>query len=113
MIDDDVIWRVLSSKNKSTAFYPRPESELKDILNFGISFIEHEDHVSEYIIADPKMIKRMIKEIEDLNLCSDKPHIGELWTTKIYITSKIKNSSLFFSNVDFSVILNLHLNNIK
>ena len=110
---DDVVWNVLSSKNKSIASYPRPEKELADILNFGVSFIEHEDHVSEYIIADPKMVKRMIKEIQEFKLCADKPFIGELWTSKVYMTEKIKSSSLYFSNVDFSVVLNLHLNNIK
>jgi hypothetical protein len=110
-MSDDIIWLVLSSKNKSVASYPRPEGDLEDILNFGVSFIEHEDHVSEYIIADPKMIKRMIKEIEEFNLCANKPYIGELWTSKVYMTEKIKGSSLYFSNVDFSVVL--HLNNIK
>jgi hypothetical protein len=109
---DDVVWHVLSSK-KSIAYYPRPEGEFEDILNFGFSFIEHEDHVPEYIIADPKMITRMIKEIDKFSLCADKPYIGELWTAKVYMTGKIKNTSLYFSNVDFSVVLNLHLNNIK
>jgi hypothetical protein len=111
---NDVIWNVLSSKNKSVASYPRPEGELEDILNFGVSFIEHEDHISEYIVADPKMTKRMIKEIEEFRLCCDgQPYIGRLWTSKVYITEKIKGPSLYFSNVDFSVVLHLHLNNIK
>jgi hypothetical protein len=110
---DDIVWRVLSSKNRSMAFYPGLEEGLNDILNFGISFIEYEDHVSEYIVADTKMIKRMIKEMDEFNLCADKPYIGKLWTSKVYMTDKIKNSSLFFSDRDFSDILNLHLNNIK
>lgn len=104
---DDVIWHVLSSK-KSIAYYPGPEGELKDILNFGFSFIEHEDHVPEYIIADSKMITRMTKEMDEFSLCADKPYIGELWTSKVYMTGKIKNTSLYFSNADFSVVLNLN-----
>jgi hypothetical protein len=113
MMASDTVWKILSSKNRSVATYPDPDGDLKDILNFGFSYVEHTDHVLEHIVTDPITMKRMIREIEDFSLSPEEPYIGQLWTAKVYMTGKIKNSSLFFSNTDFSIILNLHLNNIK
>jgi hypothetical protein len=120
---DNVIWAVLSSKNKTVAQYPGfntynrhsslCEGEIGDILSFGFSYVEHEDHFLEYIVANPTIIRRLIKEVNDFTFSIDKPYIGELWTAKVYITDRLKNTSIFFSNHDFSVVLNLNLNNIK
>ena len=111
---NDIVCSIISSKNKKLVYFPFSENncEIEDFIRFGFSFIEQEDHLLEYIIASPVTIRKLIRQIEDFNFCIDQSFLGTLWTAKIIMTDKIKDSQILFSNKDFSVILNLHTNNI-
>jgi hypothetical protein len=120
---DNVIWCALNSKNKVIIKFPYTdildnpilinEEEIRDILSFGFSYIEHEDHLLEYIISAPKMIKKIIKEIDDFKFSIEEPFIGTLWTSKVYITDKLKDNQIVFSNRDFSPVLHINLHNME
>lgn len=107
---DTVVWSAFNSKNKTNFIYPHPDGNITDIIEFGFSYIEHEDHLLEYIISGSTLLKKIISEIKDFHFLMEGPPIGTLWTSKIYLTSKLSDNQLIFSNVDFSHVLYLNTN---
>lgn len=83
---------------------------LEDSLNYGFSYIEHEDHIVEYIVANRNLMKRIFGEVYDSVLKPEDKAIGELWTAKLYLSDKLSDKQIFFSNSTFSVVINLNLN---
>lgn len=113
---------ILNSKNKVLIKFPYTAKnipsyfgtgELSDIMSFGFSFVEHADHCVEYILASPVMALKIIREIDAFVLTAGSEHIGELWTAELFVTNRIKDDSIIFSNNDKSVVLDLNLNKIK
>lgn len=100
------------TKTKSTLPY-FGDSELSDILSFGFSFVEHEDHCVEYLLVSPYTAKRIIKEIDALNLLVDEDFFGFLWTAKVVLTDKISDNRVVFANRDNSVVLDLNINKME
>jgi hypothetical protein len=118
----DTVRRIVWAKNKIYIRFPFTKitethdfghGEFADILTFGFSYIEHEDHLVEHVIFEPIIAKKVIREIEPVQLAADKSYIGTLWTGKLYISDKIPPNHILFSNSDLSVILDLNLNKME
>ncbi len=105
----NVIPGVVHAKRKIDLNCKGVES-LEDSLNYGFSYIEHEDHIVEYIVANKILMKRIFGEVNDSKLNPENDSIGELWTAKLYLSEKLTDKEIFFSNSVFSVVLNLNLN---
>ena len=100
---------IIYSKAK-TSLYCKGGETLEDSLNYGFAYIEQEDHIVEYIVANNRVMKRIIGEIPDSVLKPEKQFIGELWTARLLLSGKLYDSQILFSNSVFSVVINLNLN---
>lgn len=87
--------------------------ELSDILSFGFSFVEHEDHCVEYLLVSPGIAKKIIQDIGFFQLTVETEYLGILWTSQVYLTDKISNDRIIFSNKDLSVVLDLNLHKME
>jgi len=113
----DIVTDIMSSPNKANMDMPGTgildapfgEGALNDALGFGFSYVEQKDHFVEYIVADPKIMKRIFSEIHDSEIGTDKDYIGNLWTAKLLVSRKVKENHLIFSNKNFSTVLDLSL----
>jgi hypothetical protein len=104
-------------KTASEIFYSKAKTEIefkgdsiKDALNFGFSYIESEDHVVEYIVANNKIMKKILGLIPDSVVGMEDGYIGSLWTAKLLPSDKLTDSQILFSNNNFSAVINLNLN---
>jgi hypothetical protein len=88
-------------------------SGLREALNFGFSYIESEDHIVEYIVANCTVMQSVLVEIPEAKLFPEKDSIGELWTAKLFISDRLKNSEIIFSNNTFSAVINLNMDKIR
>lgn len=86
-------------------------TSIKDAIAFGFSYIESEDHVLEYIAANPTVMKKIFEEIPDSKIKIQAGSIGELWTAKLLVAEKLQDNQILFSNNTFSAVINLNLNN--
>jgi hypothetical protein len=94
--------------SKARVSLPFKGRTLKDALSFGFSYIESEDHVVEYIVANSSVLKKILGEVPDSKLKIEGDYIGELWTAKLLICDRLMNSQILFSNNTFSVVINLN-----
>jgi len=101
----DTVKDIINSKAKIKM--PLTGASLVDYLNFGISYIEQQDHIVEYIAAGPDMLKRIFSETDAVIKPTDR-YVGELWTAKLLYTEKLRSDQLLFSNSEFSVVLDLN-----
>ena len=83
---------------------------LRDALNCGFSYFESEDHIVEYVVANARVIKQILGEINDSVLKPEGDSLGELWTAKIVLSDKLTDSEIYFSNNTFSAVIDLNLN---
>jgi hypothetical protein len=83
---------------------------IEDTLNFGFSFIESEDHVVEYVLANSNVMKKIFSQIDDSMISTEGGALGYLWTAKLMLLNKLSDSQIFFSNSSFSAVINLNLN---
>jgi hypothetical protein len=83
---------------------------IKDALNFGFSFIESEDHVVEYVVANNVVTKKIFAQISDSKVDMEDGAIGSLWTAKLLLFNKLSDNQILFSNNTFSAVINLNLN---
>jgi hypothetical protein len=83
---------------------------ISDALNFGFSYIESEDHVVEYVVANPRVMKRIFAKVQDSSIKLESNAVGELWTAKLLLSEKLSDSQIFFSNNTFSAVINLNIN---
>jgi len=104
----DTVTNIISSKAKvSLDFFG---SNLRDALNFGFSYIESEDHVVQFVIANGKVIKKILTEIPESILEPKKETLGELWTATLLHSSQMRDNQIVFSNNIFSAVVNLNMN---
>jgi len=82
-------------------------------MGFGFSYVEHEDHLVEFIVANPTVVRKIIREIEPVQLVAGEDYVGILWTGKIHISDKVLNDQILFANSDFSVVLDLNINKME
>jgi len=101
----------------SDIFYSRAKvgldfkgTSIKDALAFGFSYIESEDHVVEFIAANPKVMKKIFEETLDSKINMRYGAIGELWTARLLVAEKLQDNQILFSNNTFSAVINLNLN---
>ena len=118
----DVVKQIVWAKNKVTMTIPEQGTsnlvhlgigELSDLLSFGFSYIEQEDHCVSHVLVSPLMAKRIVQEIDDFYFTSDTPHVGVLWTALMIVTDRVGNFNIIFSNEDQSVVLDLNLNKME
>jgi hypothetical protein len=119
----EIVYKILRSRHAVTMGFPRSgispalihfgKGELSDILGFGFSFIEQADHCVSYVLVSPIMAKRIACEIDAFYFTAETPHVGMLWTARVFITDKIRDSSIVFSNEDQWVVLCLNTNNME
>jgi hypothetical protein len=111
--------QILRSKNKITMTIPEQGSlnlvrlgigELSDLLSFGFSYIEHEDHCVSHVLVSPLMAKRIVREIDAFYFTADTSHVGILWTAMMIVTNRVGDFNIIFSNEDQSVVLDLNPN---
>jgi hypothetical protein len=114
----DIVRSILWSPNKIELMFPYKKiidpysfghGQYNDFLSFGCSFIEYKDHLVKYILAHPKVMREIIINTEVV-LSVEKSYIGRLWATDLYVTDKVKEKNIVFSNEDYSVVLDLNLN---
>ncbi len=109
----NIVPGIVHSKTKIDLCCKGIES-LEDSLNYGFSYIEHNDHIVEYIITNNTTMKRIFGEVRDSVLKPESGSIGELWTAKLFLSDRLSDKEIFFSNSMFSVVINLNLNpNLK
>jgi len=96
--------------SKARISLPFKGQTLKDALVFGFSYIESEDHVVQYIVANPNVLKKIFGEVPDSKLKIEGDSIGELWTAKLLVHDRLSDSQVLFSNNTFSVVLNIYTN---
>jgi hypothetical protein len=87
-----------------------PGTTLSDAINFGFSYIEHRDHIVEYIVANKRNMKKIIGEIPDSEINPDYRTIGDLWTAKLCLSEKLSDKQILLSNSEFSVVIDIDLN---
>lgn len=104
----DIASKIFYSNAKVHLNAPCPT--IMEALNFGFSYIESEDHVVEYVVANPVMMKKIFTDISDSKVMIDDHAIGELWTSKLLLNEKLRDNQIVFSNKTFSVVINLNLN---
>jgi hypothetical protein len=111
---------ILSAPDKFKLNFPYGEksnnyfgdSEVSDILSFGFSFVEQHDHFVDYILVNPDMARRIIREIDDFQITAETEYLGQLWTARIFVTNRVGNSVLF-SNKECFTVLELNLNKME
>jgi hypothetical protein len=104
----DIAFDVINSKTKTCLSFPGVGT-IQDIVRFGFSFVESEDHFVAYVLAHPDQMKQVLCGFPDAILDPDKESIGRLCTAKLITTKKLKKNQVGFSNGDLSVVLILDM----
>ena len=105
---NEVISNIIYTKTKVSISCPG--KTIEDAINFGFSYIEHEDHIVQYIVANKKLMKRIFADINDSVLDPDKMAVGGLWTAKLLLSNKLLDSQIIFSNSEYSVVIDIDIN---
>jgi len=100
----DVVYKILGTSEKSYAKYPGASS-LQDMINFGFSFVESEDHMVTSVVTNNEMMTRILRESEDAYVEFDGEALGTLLTAKLYVHGNIKGQRIIFANVDYTTVL--------
>lgn len=87
-----------------------PGKTLPDALNFGFSYIEQQDHIVEYIVANKNVLKKIFGKMDDSVLNPEKKSLGELWTARLLLSNKLTDKQILLSNSGFSVVIDIDLN---
>lgn len=103
-----IVYDIIKSKARVNIDYWA--EDMTDIMNFGFSYIEHEDHIVEYIVANNRVMKKIFSQVNDSILKPHNQYIGELWTAKLLLSDKLNDNQVLFSNNFFSAVINLDLN---
>ena len=104
----DIVLDILHSKTKEHISFK--VDNLLDALNFGFSYLDSVDHVVTYVITNSVNMKKIFAKIPDSVLRVDNESIGELWTAKLLVSDKLKDSQIVFSNNVFSAVIDVDLN---
>jgi hypothetical protein len=51
--------------------------------------------------------------VDSTEIIGDEEYFIKIWTAKLLVTNKIPDTEVFFSNTDFSVVLELDLNKME
>jgi len=105
---NDIAGSIIYSKAKTCVNFK--SDSLRDTLNFGFSYVESKDHVVNYLVTNGTVMKKILASIPETVLCPSDEDLGELWTAKLLVSNKIKDSQILFSNGSMSIVINLNLN---
>lgn len=105
----DLIFDIYGSKYRTCINFPGSGS-LSDKLNFGFSFIESRDEIVSYVVAGPKLLKRIFIEIDDSFIGLRGDIIGVIWTADLIYSNKVREDQIIFSNENKTIVLFLNLN---
>lgn len=108
MNTNDVIWNVVSSKDKVRIDCPMPG--VREAVDLGFSYMESTDHMVHYVITNGRMMKKILTEVGDTVLNPEYDCIGSLWTALLLVSNKLKDHEIIFSNSTFSTVLNVNPN---
>ena len=105
---DKSVTDIIHSDYKVSMDFPG-QGNLYDVLSFGFSYVESEDHIVDYVVANSHTAKRIFSEISDSEVgFSPDGGIGRLWTAKLMLSNKLKDRHIVFSNSTLTVVLNLN-----
>jgi hypothetical protein len=107
----DIAFDVANAKNKTYLSFPGPGT-IRDVVSFGVSFVESEDHFVSYILAQPDLMKDILCGFPDSVLDPDAESLGRLLTARLIVTRKFKKNQIVFANEDWGVILVLDITNL-
>jgi hypothetical protein len=107
---DSISFDIVNSKRKIQLVFPGIGT-IQDMIRFGFSYVESEDHFVAYILAHPIRMKAILIGFPDAILDPDTESIGNLWTAKLIATKRIKEDQIVFANSDLGVILALNIPN--
>lgn len=102
-----IVPEIIYAKTKSSL--KSPGGSLEDAMNFGFSYIEHKDHIVEYIVANKYVMKRVFEEVSDSEVNPEYGSIGNLWTAKLLLSDRLSDKQLLLSNSQFSVVIDIDL----
>jgi hypothetical protein len=103
----DITVKVMSSERTRMSF--PGQGTIRDFVQFGVSFVESEDHFVTYVLAHPNVMKNLLCEFQDSILDPDGEILGKLWTADLISTKKLKENQMIFSNQEMSVVLLLDI----
>ena len=95
---------ILQSDYRVHADFPH-RGTINDVLSFGFSFIESQDHIVEHVVANPYMTKQIIKEIDEFVLDPETESIGKIWTADLIVSNKLSDQRIVFSNNGHTAVL--------
>jgi hypothetical protein len=107
---DSISFDIVNSKRKIQLVFPGIGT-IQDMIRFGFSYVDSEDHFVAYILAHPIRMKAILIGFPDAILDPDTESIGNLWTAKLIATKRIKVDQIVFANSDLGVILALNIPN--
>lgn len=102
------VFDILHSNYKAYADFPG-KGTFNDILNYGFLFIESQDHLVEHIITNPKMLKKLISNVKDIEIDPVDNAIAKLWTSDIMLSNKLPDNQIVFSNGGQTAVLFLKI----
>jgi hypothetical protein len=110
--DSEQVFDILHSDYKAYADFPGHGS-CHDVLGYGFSFIESQDHMVEHIITSPKVLKKLISEVDDIEIDPEGDAIAKVWTADIMLSNKLSNDQIVFSNGGQTAVLFLKIDQNK
>jgi len=113
MITTARVYEILQSENRLYADLPHKDCSINDALSFGFSYIEYQDHIVESVVASPKIVRKIFKEIDDATIEPENQSIGKIWTASLIVSKKISDKYIVFSNGGHTSILFLRINTNK
>lgn len=107
-MNSEIPHKILNSNYRAYTDLPGEGSGVLDALNFGFSYVECQDFIVEYVVANPSMMKAILSKIPDSALDPDDTKIGTLWTADLVVSKKVKDDQLVFSNGGHTAVLFLN-----
>jgi hypothetical protein len=100
----DLASAILGSSYKAVAEFPG-KGTLRDMLNFGFSYVETEDNMVTHILAYPSVILKILRVMPEAELDPEGEVLGSLFTAKLLSSKKVKENRIVFANEQQTVVL--------
>lgn len=104
-MNTEIPHRILNSDYRTYTDLPGNDGSITDALNFGFSYVECQDFIVEYVLANPDMMKKIFKEVSDAEMDPDDVRVGKLWTADLVVSKKVKKDQIVFSNGGHTAVL--------
>lgn len=104
-----IVHDILSARVKSYATFPG-SGTIQDMLNYGFSFVECEDHMVTAILVNAPTMDQIFKTCTDTVFDPKGESYGQLLTAQLYLHRNLADGRIIFSNIDASTVLVLDPN---